>query len=271
MLMGVAMQKLIQALENYINSERKLWYTLGLMKGPLAKVDTALDILKTIKQSDPAASSSFKYAIDLLYNENLFHHEEPRQALLSYINQYVPSDEYSKIEIAKYLDIYAPKKIRSWKTLWLFETRALSPDEEYIIQHFRKDDFPEELFMRSPKTDARILAIAEDLNNISSKVYTEIPRLNKKITAEILSISDDLNGLNKLNELVNSQVPLIKRQLNDEISTINTQLHHITDSSKLIGHGNRQESKPVQTQQQKPHVNIIKHSSSYTDDKPDDK
>lgn len=227
------MQSLVDALNKYINSVRKLWWSLWLIEGPVPYVDEALDVIQKIRVCNPSDIKTFKYAVNLLYSSNLFRsNEKLREQLLIYVKRFAPDNDYIKNEVAKFIEIYAPDKKRVWWTLWLFKIRALSPAEQCVINSFKRHDFDGSLQMRKLKTDPKILAIADDIHQLSAKVYQDVPKIDQRISEEILRISDDINGLAKITEIVDSQVPLILTKLKEEITKINTQLEQVTSNTK---------------------------------------
>lgn len=227
------MQSLVNALNKYINSVRKLWWSLWLLESPVPYVDEALDVIQKIRICNPTDIKTFKYAVNLLYYSNLFRsNKKLRDELLIYIKSFTPANDYAKNEVAKFIEIFAFDKKRVWWTLWLFKVRALSPAEQCVINSFKREDFEGNLQLRKLKTDPKILAIANDIHQLSAKVYQDIPKIDQRISEEILRISDDINGLAKITEIVDSQVPLILTKLREEVSKINKQLEQVTTNTK---------------------------------------
>lgn len=234
------LKPLTLAIRKHLNSQTRQWWTLGLKQSRVPHYTEIKQILDNLSSSNPESTATFKYVANLLYNYKVFKKTKYiRQSLLEYIDNYIIKNNFEREDIAMYLNLHTPRYYKPWWTAWQINVPALIAHEESILQKFRNYKNNTKLNTTLAKqsdslTDNKILKIADDINNLSKTIYTELPKIDQKIKLEIRRISDDLRGLSNLIDMLDSEVPFNVKAIKKEIADILYSLNNVVKESSNI-------------------------------------
>lgn len=250
------LKPLTLAIKKYLITPKRNWWTLGLLKCRVKNYKEIQKILNSLESYESESTSTFKYTVSLLYSCDVFKKTKAiRESLLEFISNYVVKNNYDREDIARFLYIYAPRYHKPWWTAWSIKVPALIAHEEMVLHKFRnryQNSLPSTSntlkanntnnnsknnsanIQNKNLTDSKILKIADDISNLSQTIYTELPKIDQKIKFEIKRISDDLQGLAKLIDMLDSEVPFNVQNIKKEITDILVSFNNVIIESSSI-------------------------------------
>lgn len=238
------------ALFKYVKSKHIPWWGLGYIESQVPNGNEINNIITILSSCDPNTTSTFKYVINLIYNDPTFKTVRTvRQAAFEYLDNYIISGSYERKDIAKYLSYYAPRYYRPWWGCGYVILPKLKTNEETVLQKFRKLNSNYQKFAKNlnnistlkklSETTAKkskLNKLAKNLDGFSFDIYNELPKVEQKIQLEIKRISEDLDGLSRLIDIIDNDMSfnheVIKKQMESILKCFDSVIISASESLK---------------------------------------